>query len=252
MATNNTTTSVDNMQFMRSSNINIKPDDLEGEIAEKPLKSAKITNDSVSINIQLNSAGGAPLQLSSTLDEPISTTISRDLKAVGYKFAHVFFPKRNNLLLKDWDLWGPLCLSVLLSVTLQGNTNAANGDNAPEFANVFALIALGAVVVTVNTKLLAGKISIFQSICVLGYCLLPLVLVSLVSSLIILIIGIKSFVMFTVHFALVAVAFAWSVFASTAFLAAETINLVDRKALAIYPIFLFYFVISWLIILHTN
>lgn len=41
----------------------------------------------------------------STLDEPVSVTITRDLKAVGYKFGHVFFPKQNTLLLRDWDLW---------------------------------------------------------------------------------------------------------------------------------------------------
>ncbi len=56
----------------------------------------------------------------STLDEPVSVTIMRDLKAVGYKLGHVFVPQKSNLLLKDWDLWGPLTLSVILSVALQG------------------------------------------------------------------------------------------------------------------------------------
>ena len=148
------------------------------------------------------------------------------------------------------DLWGPLSLCVLLSITLQGESN--KDANAPEFASVFALIAMGATIVTINTKLLSGKVSFFQSICVLGYCLLPLALVSVLNDFIIFVTGISSVWSFGVRFILVFVSFGWSVFASTAFLAADTINLTDRKLLAVFPIFLFYFVISWLIILHTK
>ena len=39
---------------------------------------------------------------------------------------------------------------------------------------MFVVVWLGALVVTLNTKLLGGHISFFQSVCVLGYCLLPL------------------------------------------------------------------------------
>jgi hypothetical protein len=236
-----TTTSLDNIQFMNSSNI--KAEDLDGDIPIKPTDKPKMVDVALDINNQQNN----PI---STLDEPVSVTITRDLKAVGYKFAHVFFPKRSTLLLKDWDLWGPLFLSVLLAVTLQGDTK--KNDGAPQFANMFALIAIGAVIVTINAKLLAGKINFFQSICVLGYCLLPLVLVSLISNIVIRIIDFKTVTLFTLRCVLVFFAYAWSVFASIAFLAADTINLGERKALAVYPILLFYFIISWLIILNTN
>lgn len=37
----------------------------------------------------------------------------------------------------------------------------------------------GAFVVTVNTKLLGGKISFFQCVCVLGYCIFPIVLAAI-------------------------------------------------------------------------
>jgi len=189
------------------------------------------------------------VEMISTLDEPVSVTITRDLKAVGYKFGHVFFPKQSTLLLRDWDLWGPLSLCVLLSVSLEGNKQI--DSKAPEFAGVFALIAFGAVMVTVNTKLLSGKISFFQSICVLGYCLLPLVLVSYVNSVLFYFANPNSPMAFFLRLILTMLCCGWSVFSSTAFLAADTINLTDRKALAVFPIFLFYFVISWLIILHT-
>ena len=51
-----------------------------------------------------------------TLDEPVWHTIRRDLSAVGNKLRHVFIPVNNRTLLKEWDLWGPLFLCVLLSV----------------------------------------------------------------------------------------------------------------------------------------
>ncbi len=37
-----------------------------------------------------------------------------------------------------------------------------NGDGGPEFAEVFVIVWLGALVVTLNTKLLGGNISFFQ------------------------------------------------------------------------------------------
>ncbi|KAL3174197.1 hypothetical protein MRX96_041355 [Rhipicephalus microplus] len=54
-----------------------------------------------------------------TLDEPVLTTITRDLKAIGIKFAHVLYPKQKNTILRDWDLWGPLILCVFLAMMLQ-------------------------------------------------------------------------------------------------------------------------------------
>lgn len=43
------------------------------------------------------------------------------------------------------------------------------------------IVTIGSVVVTVNAKLLGGKVSFFQSLCVLGYCLAPLDLAALVT-----------------------------------------------------------------------
>jgi hypothetical protein len=245
------------MQFLSTASYS----DIDGDLSTSPnqQKPAKQSSQQATTVINLGSGGGGgghssqqqqPHEYISTLDEPVSVTINRDLRAIGHKFSHVFFPKQSTLLLRDWDLWGPLSLCVLLSISLQGDSKVST--NAPEFASVFALIALGAIVVTANTKLLSGKISFFQSICALGYCLLPLVLVAWLSELLLMIGGNGSTVGFVFRFILVVVACGWSVFASTAFLAADTINLEDKKSLAVYPIFLFYFVISWLIILDTH
>ena len=244
------------MQFVNAAN-NLS--DLEGDLFSAPKASNNMTKPVASYNVQSSSTenastsinlggDGSKTEMASTLDEPVSVTIMRDLKAVGYKFGHVFFPKTSSLLLRDWDLFGPLTLIVLLSILLQSNTQ---DNSSAEFASLFALFAIGAIVVTINTKLLSGKISFFQSICVLGYCLLPLVLAAAFHEVLLRIAGNKSIVAFAIHFCIVLFACGWSVFASTAFLAADTINLADRKALAIFPIFLFYFVISWLVILDT-
>lgn len=62
-----------------------------------------------------------------------------------------------------------------MATVLQGSSDNMN-DGGPEFAEVFVIVWIGAMVVTFNSKLLGGNISFFQSVCVLGYCLTPLAL----------------------------------------------------------------------------
>ncbi|XP_061420077.1 protein YIPF6 isoform X1 [Lethenteron reissneri] len=180
----------------------------------------------------------------STLDEPVKDTIMRDMKAVGKKFVHVLYPKKSSELLRDWDLWGPLILCVLLAAMLQAKTPTDRASQGPQFAEVFVLVWVGAIVVTLNSQLLGGNISFFQSLCVLGYCVMPLtvsMIVCLITTL-----ATKTLVLTIINFIVVFLSFGWSVFASTAFLADSQPP--NRKALAVYPIFLFYFVISWIIL----
>lgn len=76
---------------------------------------------------------------------------------------------------RDWDLWGPLviCLSLaillsvevsLLPVKLGSVTllmHQAPADQSMQiFSLVISLITIGSVVVTVNSKLLGGKVSV--------------------------------------------------------------------------------------------
>ena len=65
------------------------------------------------------------------------------------------------------------------------------------------IVWCGAAVVTLNGKLLGGKLSFFQSVCVLGYCIFPLVIASLLSWIL------PSFI---IKIIVVSVAFAWSTF----------------------------------------
>lgn len=110
---------------------------------------------------QDDGAGGLEFN---TLDEPIKETIRRDLVAVGSKFYHVLVPKDSKSLLKDWDLWGPLILCTFMATVLQGHdtdSDSKDGDGGPQFAEVFVIVWVGAMIVTLNTKLLGGHISFF-------------------------------------------------------------------------------------------
>ncbi|XP_066245572.1 protein YIPF6 [Euwallacea similis] len=183
-----------------------------------------------------------------TLDEPIRDTILRDVKAVGVKFGHVLFPKEKKTLLKEWDLWGPLMLCTFMAMILQGGTTADDtNDGGPEFAEVFVIVWIGSMIVTLNSKLLGGNISFFQSVCVLGYCLLPTTLALIVCRFILL--AEQSTLLFFIRFTVSMMGFIWATYASMIFLGDS--QKPGRKLLAVYPIGLFYFVISWLVISHT-
>ncbi|ORZ11225.1 Yip1 domain-domain-containing protein [Absidia repens] len=172
-----------------------------------------------------------------TLDEPVSTTILRDLKKVANKMLQVLHPKGDRHVLRDWDLWGPLLLCLSLAITL--STRAPTDQSVSIFTGVFVIVWLGAAVVTVNAKLLGGAVSFFQSVCVIGYCLFPLVAASIVSIFVHLI---------WVRLPIAIVTFSWSTYASVGFLSESQINLNKRRALTVYPLCLFYTVISWLIL----
>ncbi|CAG9762508.1 unnamed protein product [Ceutorhynchus assimilis] len=181
-----------------------------------------------------------------TLDEPVKDTILRDVKAVGAKFSHVLFPKEKKTLLKEWDLWGPLMLCTFMAMILQGSADDIH-DGGPEFAEVFVIVWIGSMVVTLNSKLLGGNISFFQSVCVLGYCLLPTTLALIVCRFILLFE--QTNLLFFIRFAVTMTGFAWATYASMIFLGDS--QKPGRKLLAVYPIGLFYFIISWLVISHT-
>ncbi|XP_071847869.1 protein YIPF6-like [Apostichopus japonicus] len=191
----------------------------------------------------------------STLDEPVIDTIMRDASAVGKKFFHVLYPKQSKSLLKEWDLWGPLILCTLMAILLQGGaTGDSSGPdgkgkyNKPEttgFSQVFGLMAFGAVAVALNSKLLGGSLSFFQSLCVLGYCILPLVISLIVGEILGFIPGVGIMV---VKALITIAACVWSTLASLAFLADSQPR--HRKFLAMYPICLFYIVISWMVLIR--
>ncbi|GAA5993182.1 hypothetical protein JCM11641_003657 [Rhodosporidiobolus odoratus] len=174
---------------------------------------------------------------SDTLDEPVSETIMRDLRAIGQKIVQVLHPSSENAVLRDWDLWGPLIFCLALAILL--STNAPTEQSLPIFTGVFVIVWLGSVVVTLNAKLLGGKVSFFQSLCVLGYCIFPLDLAALVSV----------FVrMLWVRLPVCAGCLGWSVYAAINFLGGTRLEK-DRAVLAVFPLTMLFFLLSWMTML---
>jgi hypothetical protein len=179
-----------------------------------------------------------------TLIEPVYVTIGRDLKRIGVKLFHVLVPRvwshhsRGVEALRDWDLWGPLLFCLILAVFLY--IEAPAEDASLVFAVAFVIVWAGAFVITVNCYLLGGNASFFQSVCLLGYCIFPLVIATIVTSF-------WSNKIF--RLVVVAVGFVWSTVSSIGFFAGMVPP--NRKALATYPVFLFYLMISWMILIQS-
>jgi hypothetical protein len=175
-----------------------------------------------------------------TLDEPISKTIGRDLFSIYVKLFQVLYPRRTDgrEVLRDWDLWGPLILCLALGIML--SANAPPDQSLGVFTGVVVIVSVGSLIVTLNAKLLGGKVSLFQSLCVLGYCIFPLVVASVVSTFV--------HVLY-VRAPVALAAWAWCVWASVNFFDGTRIES-QRVLLAVYPLCLFYFILAWMIVIE--
>ncbi|KAH0871434.1 hypothetical protein HID58_078456, partial [Brassica napus] len=67
---------------------------------------------------------------------------------------------------------GPFFFIVFFGLTLSWSASVKNFQSEV-FAVAFALLAAGAVILTLNVLLLGGHIIFFQSLSLLGYCLFP-------------------------------------------------------------------------------
>mmetsp|Transcript_38277 Transcript_38277/g.62059 ORF Transcript_38277/g.62059 Transcript_38277/m.62059 type:complete len:259 (+) Transcript_38277:14-790(+) len=184
----------------------------------------------------------SPSLTSMTLDEPVSETIKRDLRVIGTKIKCVLIPtsdpteSANDL--RNWDLWGPLLLCLVLSIVLSFSSSS---EGSTVFATIFVIVWCGSLVLSINTQLLGGKISIFQSVCVLGYCIFPLVVSAIL-------VFIYSHVVWKAI--VVGLGFLWS--SKTSFHFMGPLVPENKKLLVVYPVFLFYSVIAWIIFINSH
>ncbi|PVU99937.1 hypothetical protein BB559_000274 [Furculomyces boomerangus] len=169
-----------------------------------------------------------------TLDETILQSINRDLSEVFQKTKQVLIPRAQKDVLKEWDLWGPLLFTLLLSILL--SYIASEQQASIVFTEVFVVMTIGSSIVTLNCKLLGGNISFFQSVCTLGYCVSPLLISALITVLI------KKNI---ISMLCVAATVFWSIYAASGFLTESHFQ--NRKLLALYPIVLFYSIFGWII-----
>ncbi|XP_061361672.1 protein YIP4b [Gastrolobium bilobum] len=184
----------------------------------------------------ISSSGFGPAP--NTLTEPVWDTVKRDLSRIVSNLKLVVFPnpyrEDPGKALRDWDLWGPFFFIVFLGLTLSWSASVKKSE---VFAVAFALLAAGAVILTLNVLLLGGHIIFFQSLSLLGYCLFPLDVGALICML-------KDNVILKV--VVVCVTLAWSSWAAYPFMS-SAVN-PRRKALALYPVFLMYVSVGFLII----
>ncbi|KAI0519675.1 hypothetical protein KFK09_007130 [Dendrobium nobile] len=155
-------------------------------------------------------AFGSP---ANTLTEPVWDTVKRDLSRIVNNLKLVVFPnpyrEDPGKALRDWDLWGPFFFIVFLGLALSWSASVKKG----------------------------GHIIFFQSLSLLGYCLFPLDVGALICL-------IKDNVILKVI--IVSVTLAWSSWAAYPFMSAAVNP--RRKALALYPVFLMYVSVGFLII----
>ena len=79
-----------------------------------------------------------------------------------------FIPKEKKYAqIRQWDLWGPLLLNIILAFTLTLNTK----EKGQMTALIFIIFWLGGSIIYLNNYFLEVKTSIFQIYCLLGYCL---------------------------------------------------------------------------------
>ncbi|KAK6350900.1 hypothetical protein TWF718_004083 [Orbilia javanica] len=230
----------------------IDPDDLDINDLDDPLENE--TSDRQPLTAAARSVTNAvpgedrraPVD---TLDESVWDTLSRDLTAIWEKMKQVLWPKftwkkwpdADTVLnssqaneIRDWDLWGPLLSSLLLSLLL--SIAASNEQTTNVFSGVFAIVWIGEAIVTLQIRLLGGNISFFQSICVIGYTLFPLVGAALLSA-------VKLHPI--VRVPLYAFFFLWSLAAGVSILGGSGV-VRNRVALAVFPLGLFYFLLTCL------
>ncbi|KAF8054988.1 nol10 [Scenedesmus sp. PABB004] len=218
--------------------------------------------------------GGGGFWEENTLDESVWATLKRDVLTIGRNLRSVLIPvnwdfQNHQAALHNWDLWGPLvrrrrapqvrrpprAAAVRAAAPRRPPAGAAAARDAAQifmlglaitlsvgeqkpsdvFALVFTEVALGACVLTVNVILLGGSIVFFQSLCLIGYCLFPIVIAAIVCVLV---------KMAWVRTLVLVACLGWASFATVPFIG-KTVSS-ERRALAVYPVLLMYVSIGWL------
>lgn len=200
-----------------------------------------------------------------TLDEPVTATLLRDLRGVGFRLRQVIWyspatsirearglgpesaggfgydpeaaERARALLQQDWDLWGPLVFCLLISVAM--SMLAPNHQASQVFAGVFVLLWAGQAIVTLNIRLLGGNILFFHAMCVTGYCLFPIVIASILSAFV----GSR-----IIRIIVDTILVAWAIYSATMGLK-ESGVLPSRVFLAMYPVGLLYTGLGWLCVI---
>jgi len=222
--------------------INIKINETEPlsmNILEKKKETSTVIQDPTNIKSENQKSNYAPKFsfLKNTLNESILTTIKRDLSLIYTKMKYVINPfiskELKNSHIRQWDLWGPLLFNMFLAFTLSFDTK----EKSQMTTLIFIIFWIGGVILYLNANFLGVKASIFQMLCLLGYCLFPLN----ISAVIVTIFNLNDILrLIVVIFTLI-----WSIHSSSDYL--KLITNSEQRYLVLYPCILFYLYISWFI-----
>ena len=203
----------------------------------KETESLKDKNKKSSFVVQMPQSIGSNNINNNTLNESVYSTINRDFKMIYTKLKYVINPfisrEEKYKQIRQWDLWCPLFLNILLSLTLSLNTE----DKSQIITLIFIIFWFGGVAIFLNNYFLGVKTSLFQILCLLGYCQFPLNIAAIILTII-------NF-NYIVRLIIVAIFFCWSTYSSSDYLKAITKQ--DKRYLVLYPCILFYLFISWFI-----
>lgn len=108
---------------------------------------------------------------------------------------------------RNWDLWGPFIMCLVFAFFIDSKNLNFILDTTT-FVTVIFSVFVGAIIVTFNIKILDGKVSYFQAVSILGYCICPIFLALIALQLL-------KFLQFTnrwIRVILLVVATIWSIF----------------------------------------
>ncbi|CBK25283.2 uncharacterized protein [Blastocystis hominis] len=167
-----------------------------------------------------------------TLDEPVLMTFKRDAHIILAKLRIVFFANLTKPEIRkdmeESDLWGPLLISIGIAILMEPISFSNNS------AVLLILQWLGAILLTVNCKLLGCNVSYVQMFSNIGYASFPIFLHSCVHWLI---------HARPINFLIGLSASVWSLRTISAFLSIHIDN--RRRVLILFPCLLYMFFISF-------
>jgi len=119
-----------------------------------------------------------------------------------------------------------------------------DADQTLVFTITITVLWMGGFIVSVNAILLGGHMSVFASVCVIGYCLAPMDAAA---------IACHFWDNFMFRIAIVGGAYCWSIIASWGFIVSMMPPAkVGRGILVAYPVFLFYLFVGWVIMVSNG
>lgn len=140
---------------------------------------------------------------------------------------------------EDWDLWGPLLYAMVISTFICMSSSAIHEDEA--FGAIMMTLIGGAVVISLNSYLVANISAFYLNLSIIGYCLFPLALAAVANFFI------RRFIGFIGMSVICVLAWAWATVASNNFLAH---SFPEAKAgMLTYPVCLFYIFIAAYVLL---